>query len=102
MLQKNVVLRQVSREDVTRIRGWLEDEEVSEMWFGRYSYGDPAHLGYHPDEMETATDAEWNRVFENPEHPVVEQALAQRQGVRVATPDQSVVRELLMHVHTLL
>ena len=66
--QQNVTLRQVTREDVSRIRQWLEDEEVSESWFGRYSYGDPSHLGYHPTEMENASADEWNRVFDNPEH----------------------------------
>ena len=45
---QTVRLRAVTREDVARLRSWLEDEEVSESWFGRYSYGDPAHLGYHP------------------------------------------------------
>lgn len=66
----HVTLKPVSREDVARIREWLEDDEVSESWFGRYSYGDPAHLGYHPNEMATASDEEFVRVFSNPEHPM--------------------------------
>ena len=45
MPQQKVSLREVDRADVSLIRQWLEDEEVSESWFGRYSYGDPAHLG---------------------------------------------------------
>ena len=61
-------MRTVTRDDVGRIRKWLGDEEVSESWFGRYSYGDPAHLGYHPEEMERASDEEWERVFSDPEH----------------------------------
>ena len=65
---QNVTLRTVSREDVGRIRQWLKDEEVSESWFGRYSYGDPAHLGYHPEQMEDASDEAWERVFNDPEH----------------------------------
>ena len=68
MSLQTVVLREVTREDVTRIREWLSDEAVSESWFGRYSYGDPAHLGYHPERMEDATDEEWERVFSDPEH----------------------------------
>ena len=59
---KTVTLMSVVREDVSRIRQWLEDKEVSESWFGRYSYGDPAHLGYHPAEMENASEEEWKRV----------------------------------------
>lgn len=65
---QRVSLRQVTREDVGRIKVWLDDEEVSESWFGRYSYGEPAHLGYHPEQMERASDAEWEAVFDNPEH----------------------------------
>ena len=68
MPRQQVVLRPVSREDVSRIRQWLEDEEISESWFGRYSYGDPAHLGYHPSEMADASEETWNSVFEDPEH----------------------------------
>ena len=57
MPTQQVTLREVTRDDVARIRRWLEDDEVSEMWFGRYSYGDPAHLGYHPEQMESAKPA---------------------------------------------
>ena len=68
MPSQSVTLRTVTRDDVGRIRKWLGDEEVSESWFGRYSYSDPAHLGYHPEEMERASDEEWERVFSDPEH----------------------------------
>ncbi len=70
MPHQTVVLKPVSREDVSRIRLWLEDNEVSENWFGRYSYGDPAHLGYHPTEIESASDEDWQHVFNNPEHRI--------------------------------
>ena len=65
---QDVTLRPVTREDVARIRRWLGDEEVSESWFGRYSYGDPAHLGYHPEKMADSSQEEWDRVFSDPEH----------------------------------
>ena len=71
MPQQHVTLRPVSREDVSRVRQWLEDPEVSESWFGRYSYGDPAHLGYHPSEMEHASEEEWERVFSDEEHKIL-------------------------------
>ena len=71
MPQQKVTLRQVTRDDVSRIRQWLSDEDVSESWFGRYSYGDPAHLGYHPSEMGHASDEHWARVFNNPEHRIM-------------------------------
>ena len=68
MPHQNVSLRKVSREDVFRICQWLEDDEVSDSWFGRYSYGNPAHMGYHPEEMAEASEEEWGRKFHNPEH----------------------------------
>ena len=71
MATQAVTLRQVTREDVSRLRNWLADDEVAESWFGRYSYGDPAHLGYHPEEMEDASDAEWDRVFSDAEHRIL-------------------------------
>ena len=63
-----VELRQVTRDDVIRIAEWLDDSEVSEAWFGRYTYGDPAHLGYEPREMIGATESEWDEVFHDPHH----------------------------------
>ena len=71
VMTPRIVLKPVAKEDVSRIRDWLAHEEVSESWFGRYSYGDPAHLGYHPTEMETAIDQEWQHVFNNLEHPIL-------------------------------
>ena len=71
MPQRKIELTQVTREDVSRIRLWLQDEEVSDSWFGRYSYGDPAHLGYHPEEVENSADEELERVFDNPEHRIL-------------------------------
>ncbi len=38
-MRSEVVLSEVTREDVARIAEWLEDPEISEMWFGRYTYG---------------------------------------------------------------
>ena len=43
-----ISLQMVTRDDVARIRRWLDDEEVCESWFGRYAYGDPAHLATIP------------------------------------------------------
>ena len=81
MATQTVTLRPVTREDVARLRGWLEDEEVSESWFGRYSYGDPAHLGYHPEQMDDISDAEWERVFNDPEHRIL--SIYTREGEHV-------------------
>ncbi|HJN58611.1 MAG TPA: GNAT family protein [Dehalococcoidia bacterium] len=71
MLRKNLpktLLREVSRDDVKRVMDWLKDDEVSESWYGRYSYGDPAHLGYDPQNMIDASEEEWERTFNDPNH----------------------------------
>lgn len=64
----NIKLTQVTREDVARIAEWLDDSEISESWFGRYTYGEPAHLGYEPEKMLGATQEEWDEVFHDPHH----------------------------------
>lgn len=56
-------LKEVTKEDVERLINWLKDEEISSSWFGRYTYGDPIHLGYHPEEMLTASQEEWDHMF---------------------------------------
>ena len=70
MTEPNVELRKVAKEDVSRINQWLADDEVAENWFGRYSYGDPAHLGYHPEKVDSLSIEEWDIIFENPEHRI--------------------------------
>ena len=67
-MPSNVELRPVTREDVQRLSIWLDDPDVSDAWFGRYTYGDPAHLGYEPKNMIDATEEEWNEVFHDPHH----------------------------------
>ena len=49
MDETKINLRKVIKEDIARINQWLADDKVAENWFGRYSYGDPAHLGYNPE-----------------------------------------------------
>ncbi len=71
MPHQTVRLQYVTRADVVRLRSWLEDDEVAESWFGRYAYGDPAHLGYHPEEIEDVSDGEWESIFNNPEHRIL-------------------------------
>lgn len=63
-----VNLQPVARDDVRRIATWLEDPEIADAWFGRYTYGDPAHLGYEPKDMMNATEEEWDEVFHDPHH----------------------------------
>ena len=67
MQQIKIELRPVNRSDVKNILSWLSDDDVVESWFGRYTYGDPAHLGYHPEETLEKSDEDWNTIFQNPE-----------------------------------
>ena len=64
-MRKAIQLTSVSKEDVARIQDWLRDPEISENWFGRYTYGDPAHTGYHPDQALKCTDEQWETIFNN-------------------------------------
>lgn len=63
-----VTLHRVSREDVHRIAGWLQDDRVASRWFGHYACGDPVHRGYEPGLMVGSTDSEWDRVFLHDPH----------------------------------
>ena len=63
-----VELRPVTRDDVQRLADWLDDAEVSNAWFGRYTYGDAAHLGYEPKDMIGASQEAWDEVFHDPHH----------------------------------
>ena len=60
-----VELKAVSKEDVLKIKEWLQDDEVSEAWFGRYSYGDSAHLAYNP------TKAQRDALYKGRVNPLV-------------------------------
>ena len=58
-----VTLKSVSRDDVDRIAWWLQDDDLSSRWFGRYGVDDPVHPGYDPHHMLEASDWEWRRTF---------------------------------------
>ena len=69
MKYPNIELSKITRDDVKRIVEWIQDDEVAELWFGRYSYGDAAHLGYDPQKMLNSSNEDWERTFDdkNPE-----------------------------------
>ena len=66
--RRTVTLRTVTRDDVSRVKAWLEDEETADNWFGRYGYGEAAHLGYRPADADEATDDEFAAMLEDPAH----------------------------------
>ena len=69
-MEKNnfVSLKNVSREDISRVIDWINDKEIYENWFGQYAYEKSAHLGYEPKDMLNASEEEWNEVFHDPHH----------------------------------
>lgn len=71
MSVKSIELRTVSKEDVIRIEKWLKDDEIAEAWFGRYSYGDSAHLAYNPSEAASFSNKKWKEVFEDSDHKIL-------------------------------
>ena len=66
-----VHLREVSKEDVTRVSRWLEDDEVCSRWLGRLESGEPMHLDYWPREMLEASAEKWKRVFHDPHRRIL-------------------------------
>ena len=65
-----ITLKSVSRDDVDRIAWWLQDDDLSSRWFGRYGVDDPVHPGYDPRHMLEASDWEWRRTFGDPRRAI--------------------------------
>tara|TARA_B100000315_G_C14419161_1_gene514699 strand:+ start:211 stop:798 length:588 start_codon:yes stop_codon:yes gene_type:complete len=65
-----VALMPPTREDVERLIDWLNDSEVSSLWYGQGEDGLPLHIGYSPHRVRQATDAEWSRVFESDDRKI--------------------------------
>ena len=65
MIYPDVRLEIVSREDVSRLAGWLNDPEVNSYWYGVDESGSALHIGYAPGELVTADDEEWRQLVED-------------------------------------
>ena len=62
---------EVSREDVSRIRDWLRDPEVSSLWYGTDdSDGHALHIGYAPEQIEGIDDDGWHQIFSQDERRI--------------------------------
>ena len=57
-----VKLTTITHADVQRVADWLDDEEVSSLWYGKDDLGLPLHLGYSPHRMLQAPSQEWDQV----------------------------------------
>jgi RimJ/RimL family protein N-acetyltransferase len=61
----------VSKDDVGRVRDWLRDPEVSSLWYGTDdSDGHALHIGYAPEQVQEASDDEWNQIFNQDERRI--------------------------------
>ena len=65
-----VTLSSATREDVQRLAEWLNDEEVNSSWYGMGEDGHPLHIGYSPHLILSASDEEWQRVFEDEDRKI--------------------------------
>jgi len=61
----DVVLRPVSREDIQHLATWLNDPEVSSIWYGSGEDGVPLHIGYSPHQILNASEQERQQVFQD-------------------------------------
>jgi RimJ/RimL family protein N-acetyltransferase len=59
----NVSLEPVTRDDVQRMKEWLDDPEVNSLWYGLGDDGLPIHWGYSPGAILESTDSDWHLVF---------------------------------------
>ena len=58
-----VTLVTPTREDVQRLSEWLNDTEVSDVWFGVGDAGKPLHATYTPEAILAGGAEEWDHVF---------------------------------------
>ena len=58
----------LTRDDVQRVAGWLDDPEVNALWFGEDEKGDPIHIGYSPSEVLGAPEDKWDEAIPDDEY----------------------------------
>ena len=58
-----VTLAAPTREDVQRMAEWLNDLEVSTVWYGVDGDGKPLHTGYNPEALASGSQDDWDHVF---------------------------------------
>ncbi|MCS5667682.1 MAG: GNAT family N-acetyltransferase [Dehalococcoidia bacterium] len=58
-----VTLAAPTREDVQRMSEWLNDPEVSAVWYGVGDDGKPLHTSYSPDDLMARGQDDWGQVF---------------------------------------
>jgi RimJ/RimL family protein N-acetyltransferase len=88
----DVTLQPPTREDVQRLVQWLDDSEVSSLWYGLDPDGVPLHCGYSPHRILQASEAEWQQVFEGADRKIF--AIHTNQGEHIGEGQLEIQREL--------
>ena len=58
-----VTLTTPTREDIQRMADWLNDPDVSTVWYGVGDDGKPLHTGYTPEAVLAGGSDDWDQVF---------------------------------------
>ena len=58
-----VTLTAPTREDVGRMAEWLDDPEVSAVWYGIGDDGKPLHTSYSPGALADGDQEDWDHIF---------------------------------------
>ena len=58
-----VTLTAPTREDIQRMADWLDDPDVSAVWYGVGDDGKPLHTGYAPEAVLAGGSDDWGRAF---------------------------------------
>jgi len=58
-----VSLEPVTRDDVQRMKDWLDDPEVNSFWYGLGDDGLPIHLSYSPHALLKSSPGDWQETF---------------------------------------
>ena len=58
-----VTLTAPTREDIGRMAEWLDDPEVSAVWYGIGDDGKPLHTTYSPDALVDGDQEDWDHIF---------------------------------------
>ena len=59
-----------TREDAGRVAEWLNDADVSSMWYGLNNDGVPVHIGYSPYELVNASEEAVQEVFQHEDRKI--------------------------------
>ena len=66
----DVSLQPVSRDDIQRMKEWLDDPEVNSLWYGLGDDGRPVHWGYSPHSILESPSDDLNQAFNSEDRKI--------------------------------